>query len=69
MDVVKGVEKRLEGSQVQLASSVSELKQQLQKVNHLFLLSYVRELLVKGNKIDIKECPLRCLSLKESQKV
>lgn len=32
MDVVKGVEKRLEGSQVQLASSVSELKQQLQKV-------------------------------------
>lgn len=34
MDVVKGVEKRLEGSQVQLASSVSELKQQLQKVSH-----------------------------------
>ncbi|XP_050686663.1 uncharacterized protein LOC126980600 isoform X2 [Eriocheir sinensis] len=32
MDVVKGVEKRLEGSQVQLASSVSELKQHLDKV-------------------------------------
>ncbi|XP_069194447.1 EF-hand calcium-binding domain-containing protein 14 isoform X1 [Procambarus clarkii] len=32
VDVVKGVERKLEGSQVQLASGVSELKQQLQKV-------------------------------------
>ncbi|XP_071513154.1 uncharacterized protein [Panulirus ornatus] len=32
VDVVKGVESKLEGSQVQMASGVSELKQQLQKV-------------------------------------
>ncbi|XP_042217464.1 coiled-coil domain-containing protein 18-like isoform X2 [Homarus americanus] len=32
VDVVKGVERKLEGSQVQLASGVSELKQQLQKM-------------------------------------
>lgn len=32
MEVVKGVERKLEGSQVQLASGVSDLKQQIQKV-------------------------------------
>ncbi|XP_064096871.1 uncharacterized protein LOC135208521 isoform X2 [Macrobrachium nipponense] len=32
--IVKGVERKLEGSQVQLASGVSDLKQQLEKVEH-----------------------------------
>ncbi|KAK7081703.1 hypothetical protein SK128_021879 [Halocaridina rubra] len=32
MAVVKGVERKLEGSQVQLASGVSDLKQQLEKM-------------------------------------
>ena len=33
MAMVKGVERKLEGSQVQLASGVSDLKQQLEKVS------------------------------------
>ncbi|XP_042861347.1 uncharacterized protein LOC122246690 [Penaeus japonicus] len=33
VEVVKGVERKLEGSQVQLASGVSDLKQQIQKVD------------------------------------
>ncbi|KAK4323100.1 hypothetical protein Pmani_006175 [Petrolisthes manimaculis] len=37
VDVVKGVEGKLEGSQVQLANTVSELKQQFQKVEQQVL--------------------------------
>lgn len=35
VSVVKGVEKKLEGSQLQLASSVSDVKQQLQSLQHI----------------------------------
>ena len=34
--VVKGVEKKLEGSQLQLASSVSDVKQQILSLQHKF---------------------------------
>jgi len=36
VSVVKGVEKKLEGSQLQLASSVSDVKQQILSLQHKF---------------------------------